>query len=169
MKKIGLLAAAGSLILIGPALAHDNAGPSDAEIAHIAYTAGAIDVAAGKQALAKSHDAAVRSFAEEMVRDHQAVNDKALALVKKLHVTPAANGTSSALSTQADATLKRLALDATWTGAGVGKPADPVGPEWRAQVAARNRADPVPRASGPRRAPRREPQVNRCLGACPCR
>ena len=109
MKKIGLLAAAGSLILIGPALAHDNAGPSDAEIAHIAYTAGAIDVAAGKQALAKSHDAAVRSFAEEMVRDHQAVNDKALALVKKLHVTPAANGTSSALSTQADATLKRLA------------------------------------------------------------
>jgi len=44
-----------------------------------------------------------------MVRDHQAVNDQALALVKKLHVTPAANGTSSALSSQADATLKRLA------------------------------------------------------------
>ena len=70
------------------------AGPSDAEIAHIAYTAGVIDVAAGKQALAKSHDAAVRSFAEEMVRDHQAVNDQALALVKKLNVTPADNATS---------------------------------------------------------------------------
>jgi putative membrane protein len=43
------------------------------------------------------------------VRDHQAVNDKALALVKKLHVTPEANATSASLSKQADATLKRLA------------------------------------------------------------
>jgi putative membrane protein len=95
--------------LAGPALAAEAGGPSDAEIAHIAYTAGVIDVAAGKQALAKSHDAAVRGFAEEMVRDHQAVNDQALALVKKLDVTPAANATSTALSAQADATSKRLA------------------------------------------------------------
>ena len=109
MKRAGLLAAAAALILAGPVVAHEAGGPSDAEIAHIAYTAGVIDVAAGKQALAKSHDAAVRGFAEEMVRDHQAVNDQALALVKKLKVTPAANATSTALSTQADATAKRLA------------------------------------------------------------
>jgi putative membrane protein len=109
MKRAGLLAAAAALLLAGPALAAEAGGPSDAEIAHIAYTAGVIDVAAGKQALAKSHDAAVRGFAEEMVRDHQAVNDQALALVKKLNVTPAANATSTALSAQADATSKRLA------------------------------------------------------------
>jgi putative membrane protein len=109
MKRAGLLAAAAALLLAGPALAAEAGGPSDAEIAHIAYTAGVIDVAAGKQALAKSHDAAVRGFAEEMVRDHQAVNDQALALVKKLDVTPAANATSTALSAQADATSKRLA------------------------------------------------------------
>jgi putative membrane protein len=36
-----------------------------------------------------------------MVRDHKAVNDKALALVKKLNVTPEDNGTSKALSDQA--------------------------------------------------------------------
>jgi putative membrane protein len=84
-------------------------GPSDAEIAHIAYTAGAIDAAAAKQALAKSHNTEVRGFAEVMLRDHEAVNAKALALVKKLGVTPADNGTSQALSKQATETHDRLA------------------------------------------------------------
>ena len=101
--KLALLAAAA--VVASPALA---AGPTDPQIAHIAYTAGNLDIAAGKQALAKSHNKAVRSFAEEMVRDHKAVNDKALALVKKLHVTPEANPTSAALTKDADATLKRL-------------------------------------------------------------
>ena len=80
--------------------------PTDPQIAHIAYTAGNIDIAAAKQALARSHNRAVRSFAQEMVRDHQAVNDKALALVKELKVTPKDNATSEALSKQAAATLK---------------------------------------------------------------
>jgi putative membrane protein len=88
--------------------------PNDAQIAHIAYTAGQLDIAAGKQALAKSHNKAVRDFASEMVRDHTAVNDKALALVKKLGVTPEANPTSSALTKQADAKRDELAkLDGT--------------------------------------------------------
>src|SRR3954453_16627039 len=84
------------------------AAPTDPQIAHIAYTADNIDIAAAKQALARSHNKAVRDFASEMVRDHTAVNDQALALVKKLHVTPEANPTSSALSKQAAVTLRRL-------------------------------------------------------------
>jgi len=80
--------------------------PNDAQIAHIAYTAGNIDIAAGKQALAKSHNKAVLDFANEMVRDHTAVNDQALALVKKLGVTPQDNPTSQALSKDAAAKLK---------------------------------------------------------------
>ena len=90
------IVAAGALALGGVATAAD--GPTDPQIAHIAYTAGNIDVAAAKQALAKSHNAAVREFASEMVRDHEAVNDKALALVKELKVTPEDNSTSQALS-----------------------------------------------------------------------
>jgi putative membrane protein len=97
---------AGLFAVAAPAVAAD--APNDAQIAHIAYTAGTIDVAAGKQALAKSHNKAVRSFASEMVRDHNAVNDKALALVKKLHVTPEDNATSKALSKGAAAELKTL-------------------------------------------------------------
>ena len=98
-----LLAASGA-----PALAHGD-GPTDPQIAHIAYTAGVIDITAAKQALAKSKNATVRGFAQEMVRDHEAVNVAALDLVKKLKVTPADNPTSKALSKQAEADERRLA------------------------------------------------------------
>src|SRR3982751_721150 len=70
--------------LIGAAApATGAAAPTDPQIAHIVYTADNIDIAAGKQARALSHNSAVRAFAEEMIRDHSAVNDKALALAKK--------------------------------------------------------------------------------------
>ena len=99
------ITAAGSLAIAAPVAA---TGPTDPQIAHIAYTAGNLDITAAKQALKKSHNAAVRDFAQEMVRDHEAVNDKALALVKKLNVTPEANGTSAALTKAANAELAKL-------------------------------------------------------------
>lgn len=104
--RLNLVAA---VVLLGAAVpAVAEAPPTDPQIAHIAYTAGNIDIAAARQALARSHNASVRSFAQEMLRDHQAVNTKALALVHKLHVTPQANPTSASLSKQAAATSRRL-------------------------------------------------------------
>jgi putative membrane protein len=50
----------------------------------------------------------VREFAQTMVRDHEAVNVQALALVKKLGVTPRTNATSEALTKQAAETKQRL-------------------------------------------------------------
>ena len=88
-------------LLGGGAFAQSAAKPTDPQIAHIAYTAGVIDVSAAKQALAKSKDKTVRAFAEDMVRDHEAVNKQALDLVKKLKVTPEDNDTSRALTKQA--------------------------------------------------------------------
>lgn len=96
MTRTAFLLASALLLGSAPAIAAD--APTDPQIAHIAYTAGAIDVDAAKQALARSRTPAVRSFAQEMIRDHQAVNAKALALVKKLHVTPQDNPTSQALT-----------------------------------------------------------------------
>src|SRR5260370_41256193 len=84
------------------------AKPTDPQIAHIAYTAGNIDIAAGQQALKKSKNKEVRAFAQDMIRDHKAVNDKALALVKKLKVTPESNSTSQGLKMEADAKLAEL-------------------------------------------------------------
>jgi len=100
------LAFAAALSLAGGAALAQT--PNDAQIAHIAYTAGVVDVAAGKQALEKSHDKAVRDFAQEMVRDHTAVNDQALALVKKLGVTPQDNPTSQGLAKGGADKLKAL-------------------------------------------------------------
>ena len=106
MTRVALLiAGAAALAISAPVLA---AGPTDPQIAHIAYTAGIIDIAAAKQALKMSHNATVRDFAQQMVRDHEAVNAKALALVKKLHVTPEANPTSASLTKAADSEHAKL-------------------------------------------------------------
>jgi putative membrane protein len=51
----------------------------------------------------------VVAFAKDMVRDHKAVNEKALSLVKKLKVTPEDNDTSKSLWQQA--AQKRAELD----------------------------------------------------------
>ena len=93
-------AIAAMMLLSGPALA-EGAKLTDPQIAHIAYTAGVIDVTAGKQALTKASNKEVKAFADNMVRDHEAVNNLALDLVKKLNVTPEDNDTSKALSKQA--------------------------------------------------------------------
>ena len=82
---------------------------NDAQIAHVAYTAGTLDVEAGRQALAISKNAEVRAFAEQMVKDHTAVNEQALALVKKLNVTPEDNATSKSLTMQAASKRAELA------------------------------------------------------------
>ena len=95
--------------LLTSSIAFAASGPTDPQIAHIAYTAGTLDIDAAKLALKKSQNKAVRSFASEMVRDHQAVNDKALALVKKLGVKPEANATSEGLTKQAAETHGKLA------------------------------------------------------------
>ena len=108
MTKFITLAGAVTLLTLPSVTAAKAASVNDAQIAHIAYTAGQIDIAAGKQALTKSKNKAVRAFAHEMVRDHAAVNVQALALVKKLHVTPQANDTSAALSKGAAAEIRTL-------------------------------------------------------------
>jgi putative membrane protein len=99
---------AGSVVGLTPGFAQRSAKLNDAQIAHIAYTAGDIDIKNAKLALTKTHNKEVRDFADDMVRDHSAVNDKALALVKKLHVTPEDNPTSQALVKQADAERAKL-------------------------------------------------------------
>jgi putative membrane protein len=98
------------LAVLSPGLlwANTPAKPTDPQIAHIAYTADLIDVEAGKLALEKSQNNDVRAFAQRMIGDHTAVNDQALALVKKLNVTPEDNPTSQSLTKQAEATRTKL-------------------------------------------------------------
>ena len=99
------------LALLSPEIlwAATPAKPTDPQIAHIAYPADLIDVEAGKLALEKSKNNDVRAFAQRMIGDHTSVNDQALALVKKLNVTPEDNPTSQSLTKQAEETRKKLA------------------------------------------------------------
>jgi putative membrane protein len=92
------------------AMAQTTGKPTDPQIADIAYTAGQIDIEQAIDALKRTHNKAVRSFAEEMIRDHLAVNNKVLILLDKLKVTPEGNDTATAM--YKEARLKREELRA---------------------------------------------------------
>ena len=94
--------------LTGHALA--QAGLSDVEVAHAAYTADIIDIEYAKIALSKTKNTEVKTFAELMIRDHTAVNEGAAALLKKLGVEAKDNAFSQAL--QKGATAKKAELNA---------------------------------------------------------
>ena len=102
---------AASLLTMAASAAEQAGKPTDPQIAHIVYTANLLDIEAAKQALQKSKNEGVRAFAQQMVGDHTTVNNQALALVKKLNVTPEDNPTSQSLKKQADATRNMLAMN----------------------------------------------------------
>lgn len=107
MIRKSLIAAFAALSSIATACAGDD-GPTDMQIAHIAYTAGEIDMRYAEIALRKTQNDDVREFAELMLRDHKAVNDAALDLLNKLGATPEDNPTSQSLLEQANAKAAEL-------------------------------------------------------------
>ena len=69
MLKTFALSVAFAAAFAIPAFAADSAKINDAQIAHIAYTAGQIDIAAGKQALAKSKNPNIHKTVNAAVAD----------------------------------------------------------------------------------------------------
>ena len=108
MSRFNLSVLAACFCFVTGAAMAQGAKPTDPQIAHIAYTAGEIDLKAAELAKQKSKNKEVLSFADDMIRDHKAVNEQALALVKKLNVTPEDNPTSQALAKQGNAKLEEL-------------------------------------------------------------
>lgn len=107
MKRIAFAGVALATV-VGASMAVADDGPSDMQIAHIAYTAGNLDIRYAHLALAISNNAGVREFAELMLRDHAAVNDQALSLLKKLNAKPEDNSTSRWLTDEAEKKLAEL-------------------------------------------------------------
>lgn len=85
-----------------------TSAPTDAQIAMIVVVADTVDVDYGKLAVKRTSNQAVKEFAETMIRDHTAVNDKATALAKKLGVTPEASDTSKSLKANGKKELEKL-------------------------------------------------------------
>ena len=81
---------------------------TDPEIASVAVTANQIDINYAKIAKEKSKNTDILKFASTMISDHQSVIDQAVALVKKLGVTPKDNDVSKSLNAGAEKTTKML-------------------------------------------------------------
>jgi len=114
LKSIALIATTVALAVFTTAHAQTSDAappPNDAQIAQIVLTADTVDVDYGKLAVKKTNNPEVKAFAETMIRDHTAVNEKAAALAKKISLTPEASETSKSLESNGHkemATLKKL-------------------------------------------------------------
>jgi putative membrane protein len=86
-------------------------GLNDPQIATIALTAHQIDIDRGKLTLKRTKNAEVKQFAEQMVNDHTAGKNEALALAKKLGVTPEESNVTKSLKADAKKTSHRLAKE----------------------------------------------------------
>lgn len=82
--------------------ADDPADLNDLQIAHVAYTADNIDIRYAHLALAISTNPKIHEFAKTMIRDHNAVNEQALALLQKLGVQPQDNFLSKQLTVNSE-------------------------------------------------------------------
>lgn len=115
MKSLDLRSAVLATVLItasaGLSTPADAQELTDAEVAHVAVTANAIDIDLAMVALERGSSESVKAFARTMVDDHTGVNAQATALAGRLGVTPQTNGVSESLREDADqvkANLQRL-------------------------------------------------------------
>lgn len=111
LKSIALIVTSAALAAFTSVHAQTSAAaapPNDAQIAQIVLTADTVDVDYGKLAVKKTKNAEVKAFAETMIRDHSAVNEKAAALAKKISLTPEASETSKSLESNGHKELKKL-------------------------------------------------------------
>ena len=113
-----LIAIAAVVILTSNTFAADSpAELNDLQIAHVAYNADNIDIRYAHLAMAISSNPDIHEFAATMIRDHNAVNEKALALLAKLGAQPQDNSLSQSLLADADklidemSALRGLAFD----------------------------------------------------------
>lgn len=115
-KNNGFLAITAALLMsslfgISELNAQQSPKLTDPQIASVAVTANQIDVDYAAIALKKSKNAEVLNFAKTMTSDHNAVIKQAVALAKKLNVTPETNDVTKSLLTNAkkeEKTLKSL-------------------------------------------------------------
>lgn len=90
------------------AQAKSPADLNDLEIAHVAYTADIIDIQYAHLALAISENPQIHEFARTMIRDHEAVNKQALALLEKLGAEAQDNFLSQKLAADSKGVIDKL-------------------------------------------------------------
>jgi len=108
ISRLLLVAGLAMTFMQTPVRAESPADLNDLQIAHVAYTADNIDIRYAHLALAISSNEDIREFAENMINDHTAVNEQALALLKKLDAQPQDNFLSKTLMENADKLIDEM-------------------------------------------------------------
>ena len=110
LQSILLSATFAAILVTGFASAgsENPAELNDLEIAHVAYTADTIDIRYAYLALTISNNPTIQEFARTMIRDHNAVNAQALALLEKLGASPADNYLSQQLNQQSEQLVNEM-------------------------------------------------------------
>jgi putative membrane protein len=103
VASVALIAA-----IAAPVYAESPADLNDLEIAHVAYIADNIDIRNAHLALGMSENPDIREFAKTMIRDHESVNEQALALLERLGVSAQDNFLSQKLISDADGVIDKL-------------------------------------------------------------
>ena len=107
------LSFASVLIFVAGVFAQTTPKPTDPEIASVAVVANKGDIGFAEIAKKKSTNKDVLEFAQTMINDHNAVINKAVALVTKLNVTPKNNAVSQQMTDNAAKTRKMLESKST--------------------------------------------------------
>ena len=110
MNMKSIMAATGivALVIGASSRADSPTELNDLQIAHVAYVADNIDIRYAHLALALSENSAIHDFAKTMIRDHNAVNTQALALLKKLGAQPQDNFLSQQLTRQSKELVAKM-------------------------------------------------------------
>ena len=114
MKQLFILGAGLMVAMAAPVFAdtHDsyNLKLEDGQIADVVLTASSIAADAARLARSRSSNEAVKRYADQMIGEHENVNDAATRLASKLNVMPQDNPISKSLKMDAAADLAKLRL-----------------------------------------------------------
>ena len=112
MKQLFILGAGLMVAMAAPVFAdtHDsyNLKLEDGQIADVVLTASSIAADAARLARSRSSNEAVKRYADQMIGEHENVNDAAARLESKLNVLPQDNPISKSLKMDAAADLAKL-------------------------------------------------------------
>lgn len=96
--RIAAVVVLASFFAVAQAKTRADAGPpSDAQIAGLVVATNQVNIDAGKLARSRSRNKDVQRFADQMIMEHTAVNQRATTLAKKLNVKPQDTETSRKL------------------------------------------------------------------------
>lgn len=92
----------------GAAGVSEMTGPTEAEILHVVMTVNNSEIEAAQLAKARSTDQEVISLANHIIKDHTAVNNRAMALAKRMNLEPDSNEISKSLQAGSATTMASL-------------------------------------------------------------